>query len=111
MIIIYNLLPILFILNIIYFIKNRDYLQKSYSEKDTSDIRVSELVYYYINLIYYFFILFGLLIDNTYWLLLLTYFIKFPIYHINKRVYSIYSYVYPYLSILFLLYLLYSKFL
>ena len=58
MITIYNLLPILFILNIIYFIKNRDYLQKSYSEKDSLKIRVSELVYYYVNLIYYFFILF-----------------------------------------------------
>jgi len=109
MIIIYNLLPILFILNIIYFIKNRDYLQKGYSEKDVSDIRGIELVYYYVNLIYYLFILFGLLIDNTYWLLLLAYFIKFPIYHINKRFYRIYSYLYPYISIVFLLYLLYSK--
>lgn len=109
MIIVYDLLPIIFILNIIYFIKNRDYLQKSYSEKDTSIIRGSDLVYYYINLIYYLFILFGLLIDNTYWLLLLAYFIKFPIYHINKRFYRIYSYLYPYISIVFLLYLLYSK--
>jgi len=111
MITIYNLLPILFILNIIYFIKNRNYLQKSYSEKETSNIRVSELVYYYVNLIYYLFILFGLLIDNTYWLLILVYFIKFPIYHINNRFYIIYSYLYPYISIVFLLYLLYSKFL
>lgn len=109
MIIIYNLLPILFILNIIYFIKNREYLQKSYSEKDASDIKGSELLYYYVNLIYYLFILFGLLIDNTYWLLILAYVIKFPIYHINKKFYKVYSYLYPYISILFLLYLLYSK--
>ena len=111
MITIYNLLPILFILNIIYFIKNRDYLQKSYSEKDASEIRGNELVYYYINLLYYLYIFIGLLIDNTYWLLILAYFIKFPFYHINDKVYKFYSYLYPYISIVFLLYLLYSKFL
>ena len=109
MMMIFNLLPVLFILNIIYFIKNRDYLQKSYSEKDGSEIRGSELMYYYVNLIYYLFILFGLLIDNTFWILILAYFIKFPIYHINKRIYNFYTYLYPYISIVFLLYLLYSK--
>ena len=109
MITIYNLLPILFILNIIYFIKNRSHLQKGYSEKESSEIKISELVYYYINLLYYLFILFGLFINNIYWLLILSYFIKFPIYHINKKIYRIYSYLYPYVNILFLLYLLYSK--
>lgn len=104
-----SLLILLFILNNVYFIKNRDYLQRSYSEKDSSEIRGSELVYYYVNLIYYLFIIFGLLIDNTYWLLILSYFIKFPIYHINRKFYKFYSYLYPYISIAFLLYLLYSK--
>lgn len=83
MITIYNLLTILFILNTIYFIRNRSYLQRSYSEKETSNIRISELVYYYINMFYYLFIFFGLFVNNIYWLLILSYFIKFPIYHIN----------------------------
>ena len=44
-------LLILFIINNIYFLKNRDYLQHKFSEKTT--VKLLEVLYYYINLFYY----------------------------------------------------------
>ena len=102
-------LLILFILNNIYFIKNRDYLQKKFSEK--TNIRLLEVLYYYINLLYYVFVFIGLFTDYKlyFYILVITYLLKFPLYHINKKIYRIFSYLYPHITIFILFTLLYSK--
>jgi hypothetical protein len=104
-------LIILFIINNIYFLKNRYYLQKKFSEKNTSNNRLLEVLYYYVNLSYYIFILLGLFTnDNLYFYILsILFLLKFPIYHVSKKVYVIFSYLYPYIKIGILLSLLYTK--
>ena len=104
-----SLVILLFIINNIYFIKNRDYLQKRFSEKN--NISLLELLYYYINLLYYVFIFIGLFTNSKlyFFILVITYLLKFPLYHLSKKIYRIFSYLYPHITILILLALLYSK--
>jgi hypothetical protein len=102
-------LLILFIINNIYFLKNRDYLQQKFSEK--TSIKLLDVLYYYINLVYYVFVFVGLFTDNKlyFYILTITYLLKFPLYHISKKIYRIFSYLYPHIVVLILLILLYSK--
>jgi len=104
--------PLLFIINILYFIVNKDRLQKKYSEKENLSVTVIELLYYYINLFFYIFILLGTFTgDITCIILFGLYLIKFPIYHINKKIYKIYSNLYPYMNIIVLLSVIFQTFL
>jgi hypothetical protein len=102
-------LLILFIINNIYFLKNRDYLQHNFSEK--TSVKLLEVLYYYINLFYYVFVFIGLFTDDKlyFYILSVTYLLKFPLYHINKKIYRVFSYLYPHIVILILLTLLYTK--
>jgi hypothetical protein len=104
-----SLIILLFIINNIYFLKNRDYLQKNFSEKN--NIRLLDVLYYYINLLYYVFVFIGLFTDYKlyFYILTITYLLKFPLYHINRKIYQIFSYFYPHITIIILLTLLYSK--
>lgn len=104
-----SLLILLFIINNIYFLKNRDYLQKKFSEK--TNIKLLEVLYHYINLLYYLFVFIGLFTDDKlyFYILSITYLIKFPLYHISKKIYQVFSYLYPHITIIILLTLLYSK--
>ena len=92
---IFYLLPILFIFNTIFYLKNRLYL------------------YYLIVLIYFFWCLFGIILtdDITFIILSSIWFTKFIIFHINKKAYMGYNYLYPYMQIILMLYILYAKFL
>jgi hypothetical protein len=99
------LTPLLFIINILYFIVNKDRLQKKSFEKNIESVKFSEVLFYYINLFFYIFILLGTFTgDNICIVLFVLYLIKFPIYHINKKIYKVYSYLYPYMNIIILLY-------
>lgn len=104
-----SLVIMLFIINNIYFIKNRDYLQQKSFEK--TNIRLLDVLYYYINLLYYFFVFIGLFADDKLYfcILVIAYLVKFPLYHISKKIYRIFSYLYPHIVILILLTLLYTK--
>ena len=104
-----SLLILLFIINNIYFIKNRDYLQQKFSEKN--DIKLLEVLYHYINLLYYVFVFIGLFTEYKlfFYSLFIIYLLKFPLYHINKKIYRVFSYLYPHITVIILLVLLYSK--
>ncbi len=110
---IFYLLPILFIFNTIFYLKNRLYLDSRADEKDLNDVRLSEGLYYLIVLIYFFWCLFGIILtdDITFIILSSIWFTKFIIFHINKKAYMVYNYLYPYMQIIFMLYILYTKFL
>lgn len=110
---IFYLLPILFIFNTIFYLKNRLYLDSRADEKDLNDARLSEGLYYLIVLIYFFWCLFGIILtdDITFIILSSIWFTKFIIFHINKKAYMVYNYLYPYMQIILMLYILYTKFL
>ena len=83
------LTPLLFIINILYFIVNKDRLQKKSFEKNIESVKFTEVLFYYINLFFYIFILLGTFTgDNICIVLFVLYLIKFPIYHINKKIYK-----------------------
>ena len=107
---IFYLLPILFIINNIFYIKNKLYLD---TRTDDNDPKLLEGLYYLIVLAYFFWCLFGIILtDNIFFTLLCSiWFIKFIIFHINKKAYMVYDYLYPYMQIILMISILYTKFL
>ena len=90
----------MFICNEIYYITNRDRLNQNFENKDIESIRKIDLVYYIIRVLYWGWLMYGIFIPNIYYISLFTVgFIKFPLYHIDKKLYLIYDLVLPIISI------------
>jgi hypothetical protein len=106
---IFYLLPILFIINNIFYLKNKLYLDRVDNDNDP---KLSESLYYLIILVYFFWCLFGIILtDNIFFILLGSiWFIKFIIFHLNNKAYMVYDYLYPYMQIILMISILYSKF-
>jgi hypothetical protein len=109
----FYLLSILFIFKNIFYIFNKEKLDKRFYQKDIRNMSSLLFSYYLLSTIYPFWIVFGLFseYENFFYILLLINFLKFPIYHISKTLYGKYLTAYPILSIISLIGLLYAKFL
>lgn len=108
----FYLLSLLFIFKNIFYIINKEKLDKRFYQKD---IQMSPFLFYYylISVIYIFWLVLGLLTGykTIFYILLIVELLKFPIYHISVRLYDRYLKISPIIHILFLFILLYAKFL
>lgn len=101
-----------FIWNEIYFIFNKKSLNKKFKEKDIKGLSKLDFVYYLTKVMYWIWIGLGFfsVFSNLFIILFIVSFIKFPMYHINKKVYFIYDLIVPFASILTLGLIMISKF-
>jgi hypothetical protein len=108
----FYLLSILFIFKNIFYIFNKEKLDNRFYQNDIRSMSPFLFSYYLLSVIYPFWIIFGLFTDyeNFFYILLLINLLKFPIYHINKILYTKYLTIYPILTIITLIILLYAKF-
>jgi hypothetical protein len=100
--IIFYLLSIIFIWNEAYYIFNKERLSNLFENRDIIGLTKVDVVFYFVKALYWIWTIVGLFSGVTYfWMLLTVGFLKFPLYHINKKVYVVYNNILPILSILF----------
>ncbi len=87
-------------MNIYYIFKNKQ-LDKRFKERDIMNVSKMDIVYYLFKVIYWVWIPIGLFSSQSslFWILLIIGFLKFPFYHLNKKLFSVYNDVYPVLCI------------
>lgn len=104
---------IVFIWNEIYYIRNGIRLNENFKNKDIQAITKLDFVYYLTKVMYWGWILTGMLFSSfhLYFLALFVFgFFKFLIYHVNQKSYIIYDKIVPVISILILILILVFKF-
>lgn len=102
----------LFIWNEIYYIRNKERLDKNFRNKDIESINKKDLFFYFTKVLYWIWIAIGLFSDmKVYFIILLSLIIiKFPLYHLrNKVYYMIYDNALPILSIIMISIIILSK--
>lgn len=100
MIDIFYILSIAFIWSNAYYFLNRKVLETRFEDKkNTSKV---QLVYYYTKLLYWIWLSIGLFTElNTYFVILgVLSLLKFPLYHLNKKIYVYYIVMLPLLNII-----------
>lgn len=101
---------LIFTINEIFFIFNRDRLDRNFKNKDIASVKKVDLVHYILKTISVFWPFIGLYSSMYYMFLvvIVIWMLKFVFYHIHKRTYAIYALVLPlinaalYVSIFFL---------
>lgn len=103
MINLFYLLSIFFIWSNIYYILNRRALDSRFDSKES--VSKVQLVFYYSKLIYWIWLLIGLFtpLYTSFLILSGLSFIKFPLYHFNKKFYVYYIMILPLLNIIFMM--------
>ena len=102
-----------FIWNEIYYVKNRDRLDKNFKNKSIDLVNKTDLFFYFTKVLYWTWIIIGLFSEiQTYFIILsILRFLKFPLYHLrNKLYYLIYNNILPILSIIMIAIIMAIKF-
>ena len=110
MIEIFYTLLLIFAINEIFFVFNRDRLDRNFKNKDITSVKKVDLIHYILKTLSVFWPLIGLFSSMYYMFLfvILLWVLKFDLYHVHKRTYAIYALVLPlvnaalYVSIFFL---------
>ena len=110
MIEIFYTLLLIFAINEIFFVFNRDRLDRNFKNKDITSVKKVDLIHYILKTLSVFWPLIGLFSSMYYMFLfvILLWVLKFVLYHVHKRTYAIYALVLPlvnaalYVSIFFL---------
>lgn len=103
---------LVFVLNEVYYLFNRERLDVNFKNKDIESTTKLDLVYYLTRVMYWVWIIAGLFSGLSYLfvILLVVGFIKFPLFHINRKAYIIYDTFLPMVSMLILSIILFVKF-
>jgi hypothetical protein len=107
--IIFYLLSIIFIWSNTYYLLNYNRLDKRFSQRERNS--KIDLIYYITKVLFWIWIITGLIIDYNYILLLIVSpsILKFPMFYINKKVYSLLYRLTPPFHIIVLIITLYIK--
>ena len=102
-----------FVWNEIYYIFNKNRLNLNFKNKDIKSITKLDVLYYFTKVIYWGWIITGFFSNFYIYFIALVVLalIKFPLYHINKKLFAIYDVVLPILSICVLIAIMLVKFL
>lgn len=106
---IFYILSIVFIWNDAYFVFNKERLMNLFEEKDFMSLTKVDVLFYFLKVVYWIWIIIGLFSSSYFLILFILGFLKFPLYHLNKKAYIIYNNIVPILSILLLIIILFSK--
>lgn len=103
---------LVFILNEVYYLFNRERLDVNFKNKDIESTTKLDVIYYLTRVMYWSWMIVGLTSGLSYlFMILISFrFIKLPFYHINRKLYIIYDTFLPIISILMILIILFVKF-
>jgi hypothetical protein len=96
---------LLFTWNEIYYILNKDRLDINFKNKDVMSVTKIDLIYYAVRVLYWGWIIYGMFFYTPHFYFILLFilgFLKFPIFHINRKLYFVYEFILPIISILIL---------
>lgn len=101
-----------FIFNEIYYLFNRERLDTNFKNKDIESTTKADVLYYFTKVLYWVWIITGLFSGLSYLFVILfsLRFMKFPLFHINRKIYIIYDTILPLMSVLVLMIILFVKF-
>jgi len=103
-----TLLYILFIWMNIYYLTKINTLNERFKNKDLSKLSIIDIFYYLTRVSYWVFLLYSVYYEKSSLIntLLLLGLLKFILFHINNKIYKIYSLILPIISIIILIGLL-----
>jgi len=102
---------VLFIFNEIFYVYNKTELDSLFADKNLSALSKLELVYYLLRVLYWVFLGLGLFSSHyiLFLILIVFRFLKFPLFHINKKLYIVWNNILPIISIIMMLIILFFK--
>lgn len=109
-VILFYLISIFFIFNEIYYVFNKNRLDVSIKSSDKSFIRF-DILYYIFRILFWIWMIIGIWSSQSvlFSFLVTSYLIRFPFYHLNRKLYIIWDNILPSISIIFILIILIFK--
>lgn len=100
----FYLISIIFIFNEVYYVFNKTRLDISIKSLDVKSFSKLDILHYIFRLIFWIWIIIGFWSSqsNLFIFLSLLHLIRFPFYHLNKRLYIIWDNILPSISIIFM---------
>jgi hypothetical protein len=109
-VILFYLISFFFIFNEIYYVFNKNRLDVSIKSSDKSFIRF-DILYYIFRILFWIWMIIGMWSSQSilFSFLVTSHLIRFPFYHLNRKLYIIWDNILPSISIIFILIILAFK--
>ena len=111
MITLYYLISILFAFNEVYYVFNKTRLDISIKSQDVKSFSKFDILHYVFRLMFWMWIVIGLWSSQSEMFIFLgsLHLIRFPFYHISRKLYIIWDNILPSISIIFILIIIFYK--
>jgi hypothetical protein len=111
MITLFYLISILFALNEIYYVFNKSKLDTNFKNLDVKSSTKLDITHYLLKIIFWVWMIIGIWSSQSSLFLFLTtlHLIRFPFYHLSRRLYIIWTNILPSISFIFILIILIYK--
>ena len=111
MITLFYLISILFALNEIYYVFNKSKLDTNFKNLDVKSSTKLDITHYLLKIIFWLWMIIGIWSSQSSLFLFLTtlHLIRFPFYHLSRRLYIIWTNILPSISFIFILIILIYK--
>jgi len=111
MITLFYLISILFALNEIYYVFNKSKLDTNFKNLDVKSSTKLDITHYLLKIIFWLWMIIGIWSSQSSLFLFLTtlHLIRFPFYHLSRRLYIIWTNILPSISFIFILIILVYK--
>jgi hypothetical protein len=111
MITLYYLISILFAFNEVYYVFNKNRLDISIKSLDVKSFSKFDILHYVLRLMFWIWIVIGLWSSQSEMFIFLgsLHLIRFPFYHISRKLYIIWDNILPSISIIFILIIIFYK--
>lgn len=95
----------------IYFVFNKVRLERNFVNKDLQSVTKSDFFYYLFRLIFFIWLVVGIWssFQNQFIIILSLNLLKFPIFHVSRRIFAVYDNVLPTINILAVLIILFFR--
>jgi hypothetical protein len=111
MIIIFYLISILFALNEIYYVFNKSKLDTNFKNLDVKSSTKLDIAHYLLRIMFWVWMIVGIWSSqsNLFIFLTILHLVRFPFYHLSRRLYIIWTNILPSISFIFILIILVYK--
>jgi hypothetical protein len=111
MIIIFYLISILFALNEIYYVFNKSKLDTNFKNLDVKSSTKLDIAHYLLRIMFWVWMIVGIWSSqsNLFIFLTILHLVRFPFYHLSRRLYIIWTNILPSISFIFILIILIFK--
>ena len=111
MIILFYLISILFALNEIYYVFNKSKLDTNFKNLDVKSSTKLDIAHYLLRIMFWIWMIVGIWSSqsNLFIFLTILHLVRFPFYHLSRRLYIIWTNILPSISFMFILIILIYK--